>query len=78
MESCQYRGYQIETHRERSTWCVSVYRTRSDLPILPRERTMRWPRPSRALTASSLTWILVHLAQRDSHDDFEVGAHVCL
>ena len=35
MESCQYRGYQIETHREWSTWCVSVYRTRSDLPILP-------------------------------------------
>ena len=35
MESCQYRGYQIETRREWSNWCVSVYRTRSDLPILP-------------------------------------------
>jgi hypothetical protein len=35
MESCQYRGYQIETRHEWSTWCVSVYRTRSDLPILP-------------------------------------------
>jgi len=35
MENCQYRGYQIETHHEWSTWCVSVYRTRSDLPILP-------------------------------------------
>lgn len=40
MESCQYRGYQIETRREWSTWCVSVYRTRSDVPILPRP-TMR-------------------------------------
>jgi hypothetical protein len=35
MESYRYRGYQIETRREWSTWCVSVYRTRSDLPILP-------------------------------------------
>jgi hypothetical protein len=36
MESYQYRGYQIETRREWSHWCVSVYRTRADLPILPR------------------------------------------
>jgi hypothetical protein len=36
MESCQYRGYQIETRRLWSNWCVSVYRTRSDVPILPR------------------------------------------
>jgi hypothetical protein len=35
MESCQYRGYQIEPRRQWSTWCVSVYRMRSDLPILP-------------------------------------------
>ena len=35
MENCQYRGYQIETRREWSNWCVSVYRTRSDIPILP-------------------------------------------
>ncbi len=35
MESCQYRGYQIETRREWSNWCISVYRTRSDIPILP-------------------------------------------
>ena len=35
VESCQYRGYQIEARREWSNWCVSVYRTRSNLPILP-------------------------------------------
>jgi hypothetical protein len=35
MESCKYRGYQIEPRRQWSTWCVSVYRTQSDLPILP-------------------------------------------
>ena len=34
MESCQYRGYRIEPRREWSNWCVSVYRTRSNLPIL--------------------------------------------
>ena len=36
MESCQYRGYQIEARKEWSSWCVGVYRTHSDLPILPR------------------------------------------
>jgi hypothetical protein len=35
MESCQYRGYQIETRRQWSTWCVSVYRTHANVPILP-------------------------------------------
>jgi hypothetical protein len=35
MESYRYRGYQIETQREWSNWCVSVYPTRPDLPILP-------------------------------------------
>jgi hypothetical protein len=34
MESCRYRGYQIETRREWSQWCVSVYATRADLPLL--------------------------------------------
>jgi hypothetical protein len=36
MESCQYRGYQIEPRREWSNWCVSVYATRPDLPLLSR------------------------------------------
>jgi hypothetical protein len=35
MERCQYRGYQIEARKEWSSWCVGVYRTHSDLPILP-------------------------------------------
>jgi hypothetical protein len=35
MQTCQYRGYQIETRREWSNWCVSAYRTRSNIPILP-------------------------------------------
>jgi hypothetical protein len=35
MESCRYRGYQIETRREWANWCVIVYPMRPDLPILP-------------------------------------------
>ena len=34
MEYYRYRGYQIEPRREWSNWCVSIYPTRSDLPIL--------------------------------------------
>jgi hypothetical protein len=34
--SCRYRGYEIVTRRQWSQWCVSVYPTRPDLPILSR------------------------------------------
>ena len=34
MEYYRYRGYQIEPRLEWSNWCVSIYPTRSDLPIL--------------------------------------------
>jgi hypothetical protein len=36
MDDCQYRGYRIETRREWSNWCVTVYPLQPDLPILPR------------------------------------------
>jgi hypothetical protein len=35
-ESCEYRGYEIVPRRQWSRWCVSVYPTRPDLPILSR------------------------------------------
>ena len=35
-EHCLYRGYDIVPRRQWSSWCVSVYATRPDLPILPR------------------------------------------
>jgi len=35
-ETSRYRGYDIVPRREWSQWCVSVYPTRSDLPILSR------------------------------------------
>jgi hypothetical protein len=30
----KYRGYEIVPHRQWSQWCVSVYATRPDLPLL--------------------------------------------
>lgn len=35
-EISQYRGYDIVLKRQWSSWCVDVYPTRADLPILPR------------------------------------------
>ena len=35
-ETRSYRGYDIVPRRQWSQWCVSVYPTRSDLPILSR------------------------------------------
>ena len=51
MENYRYRGYQIETWREWSNWCVSVHPMRSDLPILPQStlRTLT-PRKDDAVT----------------------------
>ena len=35
-ETRSYRGYDIVPRRQWSQWCVSVYPTRADLPILSR------------------------------------------
>jgi hypothetical protein len=35
-EISQYRGYDIVPTRQWSSWCVGIYPTRADLPILPR------------------------------------------
>jgi hypothetical protein len=32
----KYRGYEIVPTRQWSQWCVGIYPTRADLPILPR------------------------------------------
>ncbi len=32
----RYRGYDIVPQRQWSNWCVGVYPSRADLPILPR------------------------------------------
>ena len=32
----RYRGYDIVPMRQWSQWCVGIYPTRADLPILPR------------------------------------------
>ena len=33
-ETCHYRGYDIVPTRLWSSWCVGVYRTRADLPLM--------------------------------------------
>ena len=33
-DTCRYRGYDIVPRLEWSKWCVAVYPTRPDLPIL--------------------------------------------
>ena len=35
-ETWQYRGYDIVPIRQWSQWCVGIYPTRADLPILTR------------------------------------------
>jgi hypothetical protein len=49
-EIYQYRGYEILPRREWSEWCVSVYSTRPDLPLMARStlRTLM-PRKDEAL-----------------------------
>jgi hypothetical protein len=37
-EICRYRGYEIVPRREWSKWCVSIYPTRPNLPILSKFR----------------------------------------
>ena len=43
----QYRGYEIVPKRQWSSWCVGVYPTRADLPILTRS-TLRTLAPRKA------------------------------
>jgi hypothetical protein len=33
-ETCHYRGYDIVPTHLWSSWCVGIYRTRADLPIM--------------------------------------------
>ena len=35
-QTCHYRGYDIVPTRLWSNWCVGVYRTRADLPLMAR------------------------------------------
>ena len=46
-EISQYRGYEIVPKRQWSSWCIGVYPTRADLPILTRS-TLRTLAPRKA------------------------------
>jgi hypothetical protein len=33
---CRYRGYEIVPKRQWASWCVGIYATRADLPLMSR------------------------------------------
>ena len=53
---CSYRGYEIVPRREWASWSVSIYATRSDLPLMSRStlRTLA-PRKEDAVTEAKRT-----------------------
>jgi hypothetical protein len=60
----QYRGYDIVPRRQWSSWCVGVYPTRTDLPILPRSTlSILAPRKADAVAEAeqAIDRILSHL-----------------
>ena len=66
-ETSRYRGYDIVPRRQWSQWCVSVYPTRPDLPILSRSTlSTLTPRKDDALAEARerIDHILSKLANR--------------
>ena len=58
-ETCRYRGYDIVPTNQWSSWCVGVYRTRADLPILSQSPLCALaPRKEAALGRQSIDRIL--------------------
>ena len=35
-QTSRYRGYDLVLRRQWSSWCVGIYPTRAELPVLPR------------------------------------------
>jgi len=35
-DTCRYRGYEIVPMRQWASWCVGIYATRADLPLMSR------------------------------------------
>jgi len=63
-ETYRYRGYEIVPKRQWANWCVSIYATRSDLPLMRRStlRTLA-PRKEEAVAEAKHTIdeVLAHL-----------------
>jgi hypothetical protein len=43
-QTCHYRGYEIVPTRLWSSWCVGIYRTRADLPLMAQPTLSTWAR----------------------------------
>jgi hypothetical protein len=55
-QTCRYRGYDIVPKRQWSSWCVGVYPTRADLPLLLRSTLQTLtPRKQDALAEAKQT-----------------------
>ena len=59
----KYRGYDILPHRQWSQWCVSVYPTRADLPLLP-SSTLRTLAPRKEEAVAEAKQRIDHILSR--------------
>ena len=62
-ETYRYRGYDIVPDRQWSQWCVSIYATRADLPLISRStlRTLAFRKEEAVAEAKQCIDRLLHL-----------------
>ena len=62
-ETYRYRGYDIVPDRQWSQWCVSIYATRADLPLLSRStlRTLAFRKEEAVAEAKQCIDRVLHL-----------------
>jgi hypothetical protein len=62
-ETYRYRGYDIVPDRQWSQWCVSIYATRADLPLLSRStlRSLAFRKEEAVAEAKQCIDRLLHL-----------------
>jgi hypothetical protein len=63
-DTYRYRGYEIVPTRQWANWCVSIYATRADLPLMSRS-TLRTLAPQKedavAEAKQTIDQVLAHL-----------------
>jgi hypothetical protein len=66
-QTSRYRGYDLVLRRQWSSWCVGVYPTQAELPILPRSALSTLaPRKADAIAEAkyAIDRVLSHRVQR--------------